>query len=136
MDNREIDAQVAEKILGWQIGQNGPNKWTVSVDGKILFDIPRIQQGIDPVTGRPHYKPWWLSTDKLPKFCTDPAEAQRALEHAAGNMGFSFNVKHDHATGTWVCTVKFADGSLSHGRAQTEAMSILEAACEKRGIEL
>lgn len=98
MTDREIDALVAEKVMGWQSYIDKRDCWVVvrPVEKTNQFQDGRQTEwtgerawGHDVASGKRWDRPWWGATQSVPEFSTDIAAAFFVVE-AMRAKGFVF----------------------------------------------
>lgn len=117
----ELDALVAEKVMGWQWQQWAPN--------------PEQPHLAPPGYGRPHPDHWWLGRsifELVPHYSTDIADAWLIVEHLHGRVVI------DHWSGNQYKVMIYIPSSGSpsvEASADTAPLALCLAALAAVGVE-
>ena len=89
MKDRELDALVAERVMGWRPYIDKRECWAIDTPCDIDNEHPRGREtlwtgerawGFDEATGKRWDRPWWGATQEVPFYSTDITAAWQVVE--------------------------------------------------------
>ena len=141
---RELDALVAEKVMGWKTWKSKHGHWELGTPGgKPISTFGRRDSSVryDSVSGkRVREVLWWedLYEDELPSYSTSIAAAWEVFEwlckrgdDIAEVVQLTFNVQNG-----WWCTSERWTQIDVQGNAPTAPLAICLAALKAVGVEI
>ena len=124
---RELDALVAEKVMGWTAWRSKHGYFNITDgDGNSHTCDPATSK-YDPETGERLPEPkWWDYSTELPDYSTDIAAAWPLVERFGITVYAPTRERHD-----WVAAIKIGACEVAHG--ETAPLAICLAALKAVG---
>jgi len=132
--SREIDGQIAERIMGWSIFESKHDYYSITIPGSEQNITTNNFYGggrYDPDTGAKNKKePWWMLVwDDLPYYSNEIAPAWEVVEKM-GDLGWDMVLEHETQNdGSRLAKVTFAKaGKGGYTTADSAPMAICKVA--------
>ena len=134
MNDRELDALVAEKVFGWTYYEDKRHHWIVLDADNEHMSEPFVRvRGHDVDTGKPWTSPWWSACDyKLPYCSTDIAAAWLVVEKMRLR---GYRVVVESNVFDWTVTL-FHDNSITSLFDHDVCRAICLASLKALGVEI
>lgn len=106
--NRDIDVQIAEKVMGWEIFESKYGYYSISIPGEEESRTTNYWDTnikFDPITGKKFVRPeWWELCSFIPQYSTNIADAWQVVEKVR-ELNFSIQITTSVTKGKWVCEI-------------------------------